>query len=94
MTEKTPVKQSILDNLFNTLKWENVEGGERLSFFKGKKVVKIELVDAPLIDGVILYIQDKNEDITAYNLDFYVNDYCTITKTPITGLLKEHIHEV
>lgn len=83
--------QKALDNLFNSLEWKEVKGEEKYNFFIGKQIVKVELVDVPLVSGVSLYLKDENDNTTIYDLDFYDfhEDGFKVSKAAITSDYKD-----
>lgn len=54
------VDDTILEELFDRLEWEEVEDISVDSLLEGKTVVGVELVDYPLTDGILIYWRETD----------------------------------
>jgi len=58
----------IEDEIYNSLKWENIDGLKLSSFLKGYTIVEAEPIDYPLTDGILLLLKGREGEYIALEI--------------------------
>lgn len=59
------------DEVYNNLRWEDVDGSKLDKLIEGMTVIGSEPIDYPLTDGIDIYLRGKDGFIYALEIGYY-----------------------